>query len=318
MTALPAATDFTGSSVTEAGFKTAITNLRAFLAGTVGTAGTQADALAAIGALCNDTLAKTGAYTVTTSDRGKAINATTGTWTLTLPAAATAGDGFAFLLINSGAGVITIDPDASEQVDGASTKAVAAGTGVIVHCNGSAWYTLGSPAASAGRLLRVTTYTANGTWTKGSDVTAIVAHAYGGGGGGASVGSGGGAGEEKWAYTASPAASYAITIGSGGAGTTAGGTSNGSTGGTTSVGALLSAAGGPGGSHYGLGTGNSSAGGPGQSGRLAGGAGVLGSTGNAAAANSGAGGAGGGYSAGIGAYAGGAGGSGYVEIYEFS
>lgn len=316
MTALPAATDFTDSAVTEADFKTAMTDLRAFLAGTTGTAGTQADALATLGALGADTLAKTGAYTVTTSDRGKTINATSGTWSLALPAAATAGDGFSVILINSGAGVITIDPNGSEQVDGATTKTVAAGTGVLIFCNGTAWFTVGSPAASAGRLLRVTTFTANGTWTKGSDVGAIVVHAWGGGGGGASFGGGGGAGDHVTTYTASPASSYAVTIGSGGAGTTAGGTASGSAGGTTTVGALLSATGGPGGAHYDLG--NGSAGGPGQSGRLAGGAGTLGAAGTAAAANSGAGGGGGGYDAGTGAKAGGAGGSGYVEIYEYS
>ncbi len=322
MTALPAATDFTGGAVTEADFKTAITDLRAFLAGVVGTAGTQADALTALGALCHDTLAKTGAYTVTTSDRGKAINATTGTWTLTLPTVASAGDGFAFVLINSGSGIITLDGNASETVDGATTKAIAAGTAVIVHCNGIAWYTLGSPAASAGRLLRVTTFTANGTWTKGSDVVSIVAHAYGGGGGGASAGSGGAAGAEAWAYTASPAASYAVTIGSGGAGASSGSTSAGSTGGTTSVGALLSASGGPGGGVQANLTTAATfgpAGGPGGSARGPGGAGggYGGAAGTAAAANSGAGGGGASINAST-TYAGGAGGSGYVEIYEFS
>lgn len=311
MTALPAATDFTGGAVTEADFKTAITDLRAFLAGVVGTAGTQADALTALGALCHDTLAKTGAYTVTTSDRGKAINATTGTWTLTLPTVASAGDGFAFVLINSGSGVITLDGNASETVDGTTTKAIAAGTAVIVHCNGSAWFTLGSPAASAGRLLRVTTFSANGTWTKGSDVVSIVAHAYGGGGGGGG-GYGGAAGAEVWAYTSSPSSSYSVTIGSGGGG----GTYGGATGGTTSVGALVSAAGGAGGGlanfityQYGGQCGGSA--------RGPGGAGGYSGPGAAAAANSGAGG-GGGSNDGSTAYSGGNGGSGYVEIYEYS
>ena len=50
MTALPASTAFTDSSVTEGGFKTAISDQRAFLAGLLGTDGTTATALATLGA----------------------------------------------------------------------------------------------------------------------------------------------------------------------------------------------------------------------------------------------------------------------------
>lgn len=47
--ALPPSADFTGSGVTEGGFKTALTQLRAFLADLLGTTGVQADALTALG-----------------------------------------------------------------------------------------------------------------------------------------------------------------------------------------------------------------------------------------------------------------------------
>lgn len=50
MTALPAATDFTGAAITEAQFKTAITNLRAYLSGLLGTDGTAATAISTLGA----------------------------------------------------------------------------------------------------------------------------------------------------------------------------------------------------------------------------------------------------------------------------
>jgi hypothetical protein len=50
MTALPAATDFTGAAVTEGGFKTAITSLRGFLNGLLGSDGVPATALTALGA----------------------------------------------------------------------------------------------------------------------------------------------------------------------------------------------------------------------------------------------------------------------------
>lgn len=48
-TALPAATDFTGASVTEGQFKTALTNQRTFLADLLGTTGVAADARTALG-----------------------------------------------------------------------------------------------------------------------------------------------------------------------------------------------------------------------------------------------------------------------------
>lgn len=49
MTSLPDSTDFTGSTVTEGGQKTFITNLRSFLAGVLGTAGTAEGARTALG-----------------------------------------------------------------------------------------------------------------------------------------------------------------------------------------------------------------------------------------------------------------------------
>jgi len=148
-TALPAATDFTGASITEAQFKTAITNQRAFLSELLGADGVQATALTALGSLLNGVLPKTAAHTVVAADRGKLIDCTN-TWTLTLTAAATLGAGFAFAVRNSGTGTITIDGNSAELVDGASTIALAAGESATLACNGSAWKTLGRmPAATA-------------------------------------------------------------------------------------------------------------------------------------------------------------------------
>lgn len=138
MTALPAASDFTDSGVTEADFKAAVTALRNYLAGLLDTSGTAADALAKVGALFGRHEAKTSAYTVLTTDRGVFFEAS-GTWSLTLPAASSAGEGFAFILRNNGSGVITIDPDGAETIDGSSTEDVAAGTARIVACNGTEW-----------------------------------------------------------------------------------------------------------------------------------------------------------------------------------
>ena len=142
MPSLPLATAFTDSATTEAGFKSAITNQREFLAGLLGTTGNQIDALKAMGVPLNDTVAKTGAYTVIASDRGVTLLCS-GTFTVSLTAAATLGDGFTFAVVNTGTGVITIDPSSTEQIDGASTKQISSGSSAIVTTNGTAFYSVG-------------------------------------------------------------------------------------------------------------------------------------------------------------------------------
>lgn len=160
MTALPSSSEFTASTVTEGQFKTALTDQRGFLAGLLGADGTQATALATLGAPGGGYLSKSAAYTVALTDRGKVIEAT-GTWTLSLPAAATAGAGFLVLLRNTGSGTITVDAAGAETIDGALTVAFAPGRGSVIFSTGSAWMTLASamqtgPAdATAGRVLTV-------------------------------------------------------------------------------------------------------------------------------------------------------------------
>lgn len=108
---------------------------------------------AALGAALNGTVPKSDAYTVVAADRGKVIQCT-GTWTLSLTDAGTLGDGFVFGVQNSGAGTITIDPNASETIDGGTTKNLAAGAFVLVYCDGAKFVTvgdgitLGTPTAS--------------------------------------------------------------------------------------------------------------------------------------------------------------------------
>jgi len=139
MTALPAATDFTGGSITQGQFKTAITDLRAFLDGLIGADGTIATALATIKApFGGGVVSKTGAYAVVAGDRGKVISCT-GTWSLSLTAAAKLGAGFVVSVVNDGTGVITISPNASETIDGATTLALGAGLSAIIVCTGTAW-----------------------------------------------------------------------------------------------------------------------------------------------------------------------------------
>lgn len=86
----------------------------------------------------NKVLSKSANYTLSTGDRSKLIRGTS-SMTLSLPTAATAGDGFIFYVMGDGAAV-TIDPDGSETIDGASTLSVNDEEFVTVFCDGSAWY----------------------------------------------------------------------------------------------------------------------------------------------------------------------------------
>lgn len=93
---------------------------------------------------------QTSAYTVVVSDLGKVINCTSGTFTVTLTAAATLGPGFNCWIWNSGAGIITIDPTGSETIDGNATITLTANQTTQIICTGSSWYTVGRASAASG------------------------------------------------------------------------------------------------------------------------------------------------------------------------
>lgn len=151
MPAIPPISDFTGASVTEGEFKTALSNLHLFLTGLLGTTGDQAAGQAALGALLGAGAdVKTGAYTVTVADRGRVI-ACNGTFTVTLPDAGAVGSGFAVAVANYATGTVTVDPFSTQTIDGASTKALAANTMLVACAVAGEWLTVGGvtlPAAS--------------------------------------------------------------------------------------------------------------------------------------------------------------------------
>ena len=143
MPAIPSIASFTGASVTEGEFKTALSNLHLFLTGLLGTDGTQAAAQAAMGAILGAGAAtKTAAYTVESTDRGKVI-ACSGTFTVTLPDAVAVGAGFAVAVGNYGGGTITVDPFSSQTIDGAATKSLGANTMMVVCSVGGGWLSVG-------------------------------------------------------------------------------------------------------------------------------------------------------------------------------
>ena len=87
---------------------------------------------------------KTGAYTVVAGDLGTIINCTSGTFTVSLTAAATLGAGFNVTVWNTSNTVgnaITIDPNGAETIDGVATLILRRGEGIQIVCDGTNFQT---------------------------------------------------------------------------------------------------------------------------------------------------------------------------------
>lgn len=83
--------------------------------------------------------AKSGNYTVAATDNN-AVHRYTATATVTLLAAATLGSGWHYTIFADGADV-TVDPNASETIDGAATLVIPNGYSAFIICDGSAFFT---------------------------------------------------------------------------------------------------------------------------------------------------------------------------------
>jgi len=79
---------------------------------------------------------------VTSVFQNNVIRTTATPITLTLLPAATAGEGFLFSVKNTSAGANTIDPDAAELIDGASTLTLGSGQSTLIVCDGTGWTSL--------------------------------------------------------------------------------------------------------------------------------------------------------------------------------
>lgn len=98
-------------------------------------------------------VARTADTVLGVADHGKTFTAT-GTWTQTLTAAATLGDGWWVRFRNDGSGVITIDPNGAELINGAATIALQPGESRTIVCNGTAFKTFGGlPPLTANGVL---------------------------------------------------------------------------------------------------------------------------------------------------------------------
>ena len=93
---------------------------------------------------------KSGNYTVTTADNILDVNS--GTFTLDLPAASTC-TGKTFRIKNSGTGVVTLDGNSSEAVEGIATFPLGTGSYVEIASTGSAWVVVSGVADTGWRNL---------------------------------------------------------------------------------------------------------------------------------------------------------------------
>lgn len=166
---LPPTSDFVTTGETKATFKGALSGLRAFLNSLLGATGSQADALTALGAPFNGSVAKIATYKVVAADRGKLVDCS-GSWTLDVDAAATLGAGFAFAVLNSGTGTITIDPNLSESINSASAFVLGPGESCICMVNSTADGLLailtGGGGGSTGQVAMFAMSTAPTGWLK--------------------------------------------------------------------------------------------------------------------------------------------------------
>lgn len=185
------------------------------------------------------------------ADRGKLIDITSGTFAQTFAAASALGAGWYCYVRNSGTGDVTLDPNASEQIDGITSFIMYPGSARIVVCDGSAFRSI--PISGGTKTFLAT---ANYVWAPGIqawDADLMGGGASGGGGARAATayhGGAGGAGERqlqrimKSQVTVGGSASCTVGAGgTGGNGATADNQSGapGADGGTTSIGSLASA-----------------------------------------------------------------------------
>jgi len=190
------------------------------LVATIGGGGTLADSgnPTAISAYINS---QTSAYTLIGSDIGKVLRCT-GAFTVSLTEAATLGSGFLCYVQNTGNGDIVLDPASTEQIDGALTYTLKPGYTVLLLCTGAAFSVV---TLRERTYANVAAYTAaSSTFTVPADTYVIRGYAFGKGGDNTPGASGGGGGCAYGDVAVTPGESVSVTISSGVANLTTGGT----------------------------------------------------------------------------------------------
>lgn len=177
------------------------------------------------------------------ADNGYLIDITSGTFTQTFDACATLASGWFVYIRNSGTGDITLDPNASETIDGLTSYIMYPGECRLIQCNGTAL-----TSVVLDPFYKV--FTSSGSFTKPPGYQRFEGLLWGGGGSGRKSGQptygGGGGACAPLQFAASVlGASETVTIGAGGTAQTTANT-NGNAGGTSTFGGI-SAFGGSGG-----------------------------------------------------------------------
>ncbi len=101
--------------------------------------------------------ARTSNTILAAADSQSLIDITSGTFSQTFTAAATLGSGWFCYIRNSGTGVITLDPNASETIDGTTTFTLQPGNRILVQCDGSNFYSAINNALAGNSSVYLTT-----------------------------------------------------------------------------------------------------------------------------------------------------------------
>jgi hypothetical protein len=122
----------------------------------------------------NTTTVSTTTYTVLSTDRVVLIDDDTagGDVTVNLPSAATLGDGWAITIKKTGTtGTVTVDPDGSETIDGASTKSIEqTNQSMAIVSDGTVWRKLFPTTSNGWAYYKDATYTSGSPLTLGNGV----------------------------------------------------------------------------------------------------------------------------------------------------
>lgn len=130
---------------------------------------------------------RTSNTALASANKGNLIAITSGTFTQTFNACSSLGNGWFVYLQNSGSGDITLDPNASETIDGLTSYVMYPGEVRLVQCDGTALRTI-----VLSSFYKV--YTASGTFIKPPGYTGFDGLMWGAGGNGSAYYGGGGGG----------------------------------------------------------------------------------------------------------------------------
>lgn len=104
-------------------------------------------------------------YTATASDRALSYVWNGGAGTINLPSAASVGDNWFFLLRNGGSGLLTVDPNGSDLINGEATLTMQPADSAIILCSGVGFYTIGLGQSTTFAFTQLTYPVVSGTYT---------------------------------------------------------------------------------------------------------------------------------------------------------